>query len=196
MTVEEIRAKARDLQRHYRQTVEGIRNDADLSEKAKTERITAAWQDTRTISGRLRQELQESRQKRRAELQRRLFGPVYPSYASEGDKAAIQANYRAALDRAEQARNPADATALLQRAERTGDAALARAVAAIAVERNFGETLEEYLATRPRDGEAIGELAQLLPNRSDQFLESMLFSVQRPPEVPYNALEKAEETVA
>ena len=54
----------------------------------------------------------------------------------------------------------------------------------------YGRVLDEYGASRPGEAEAIGELGQLGPDRQEQFAESMLFSVARPPEVAHNTPER------
>ncbi len=184
--IDEIRRRGGDVRAEYYRQVEAVRGDRDLSPEGKKTRITAAWRKAASEAKQLQQELRESRETRRQELQRRAFGPPYPRLASESERQLVQMNFRHALDRAEQVTNAEQATQLLERAARTGDGALAKAVAAVSAERNYASTLEAYLATRPEDAETFRELSELCLARATQLTEAMLFSIERPPEVGYN----------
>ncbi len=185
-SIDELRRRGRDVRAEYYRQLENVRSDRELSAEGKKTRITAAWRKAASETKQLQQELRESRETRRRELQQRVFGPLYPRFANETERQMAQLNFRDALDRADRVTNDEQATRLLERAERSGDTALARAIAAVAAERGYATTLDTYLATRPDDAETVRELSELTPSAQEHFTERMTFSIERPPEVGYN----------
>lgn len=100
-----------------------LRAQRDLSPEGLRRRIASAYVKANTAMQQVKANTSVEREARYDELHRRMFGNP-----TAGDpQSAI--NFRACQDRADQLKKPAEAAALLERAHRTGDVALGKAVA-------------------------------------------------------------------
>ncbi len=181
-----IADRVKEVRQGYERALDTLRADRDLTPEARAKRIAQAWQATSNEMARLRKQHAEAKVQRRQELEQNLFGPRYSYGATETDKVHLRADYRSALDRAEQAKGPDEALDLLNRAELTGDTTLARAVAAVAASRGYAKALNEYAARRPDVGETLDELSGLSDKRQ-AIAESFAFSAPpKPSEVTFD----------
>jgi len=182
----EIADRVKEVRQGYQRALETLRADRDLTPEARAKRIALAWQATSNEMARLRKQHGEAKVQRRRELEMSLFGPRYSHGATETDKVHLRADYRAALDRAEQAKAPEEALDLLNRAELTADTTLARAVAAVAASRGYARVLDRYAASRSDVAEALDELTGLADKRQ-AIAESFAFSAPpKPSEVTFD----------
>jgi hypothetical protein len=182
----EIRQQVDEAQREYNRALEEIRMDTTLSDVGRAQRIEALYVQQRTRIGRLRDQLAAAVAAERSALAAAAFGVGFPANATAADKAVIRSDYRQALDRAEQAGSSDDSQTLLRRALLTGDAILARAVAATAYMRGQSDVLSSYGDAFPDAMPNIERLAAMdgaVGDRAGRLLNSMRFSVPTPPEL-------------
>ncbi len=99
-----------------------------------------------------------------AQLHRAAFGiDDLTAGGSAADATSVAISARDAGDRADQLTTPAEATALLQRANAMGDETLARAVGAKAHSMGapWDPVLKAYIADRPKQGRAVNQLRSM-----------------------------------
>lgn len=160
-----------------------IRGYADLTEEAKRRMMAEAYEEA---SGRHRELVAEGERKaaeRLERLERVVMGIRYPLHASDGDKELVRMSYRDAYDRAERAAGEAvregdleKLTALLQRAERSGDPHLADAVYHVCTERGLRVVADSYLESRPTERKRWEEYAEARrETESANFVNRVLF---------------------
>ena len=174
------------IRRDYERQLEAIRADRDLSAWGKQARIKALYEETEQQIARLRAAHEAALQEQRRELQRRAFGAYHPHTATEAEIRQIDEGYRHALDRAEQANSPAEALALLRRADLAGDKVLARAVGFVAAQRSWNDVLDTVIAQGAVYADAVQELREHLQHDTPQakFQRRMAFAApSRPPEL-------------
>jgi hypothetical protein len=109
----------------YREALAAIREDWTKSDAAKLQDIEAVFSEARSTHAQLEDEFRAELRERLTKARKRAFAaPTIPG----SDKALQLVAYRSALDRVEQTRDARELSELLERAEVTGDHALARAV--------------------------------------------------------------------
>jgi hypothetical protein len=129
----------------FRQRVEEIRRDWTLSDEAKRQGLEAAYSEARSTYARL---ADEYRSGVRDELQTTRKAAF--SAPKVGKDAALDMLvYRDALDRASKIRDQRELSELLDRAEMTGDHALARAVLYRGYELQNAHLVGSYLEKYP-----------------------------------------------
>jgi hypothetical protein len=167
------------IRQTFTQTCAEIRADPDLSIAGKEKAMAAAYLKCKAALTEIRATETDAIAERRAALELQLFG-VGPG----GPLAS--ADYRDALDRAEQCVQPKDALKLLDRVTRTGDETLAKAVAAYAVEQGWTNVLDYYASTRPTAENALGELRQIdadTTNITGSIGRGAIYTAPKPPEL-------------
>lgn len=189
----EILKRADRRRTEFAATVAAVRNDPNLSDVGKRDKLAGAWVAAQREMETLRREYSEGIVKRRRELEKSVFGIRLTSTDS---RASAWSDYRNALMSADGVKTEAAALRLLERAERIGDETFARALTLVAVERDYGSVLERYAAERPDVESAFQELAKLEGTIGDRLNEGSRLSIQRPGEVPYNALVATEPAAA
>lgn len=174
-------------QQAYRQRLEEIRANPNLSDQGQAAEVTEVYEAHKRRMAEMRAEVAAELQSTRDRAQRRAFGPLVPSSASEADKATVMMAYRDALEKAETAESTETGRRMLDRAMRTGDAQLARAVATVSAERGWSAVLNAYVDAYPDiDAGAIQELMDLsnpMETSKANMYEAMAYSVTRPPEL-------------
>ena len=159
------RQRAETIRAQYTAAEKTLRADADLSDDGRSRRLAEAWVKARKELDGLRESETARLASRERELERRLFG--LPS--SDGAEAI---SIRDAQDRASRITRSDEAAALLERAERNGDQALARAVAHHAIQQSRTAPTREavgqwdnvagaFLDARPQYADVVEELAQI-----------------------------------
>ncbi len=123
----------------FTRQVETIRADRRLSPDGKQAAIASAWLKSHRAVTELRDRDRETKADERRRREQRLFG------VDAKDPAAV-ITFRDGLDRAEATQNAEQASALLARAMRSGDAALARGVLQVALDRNWFQVAGEWSA--------------------------------------------------
>jgi hypothetical protein len=169
--------RAERIRADYLKQAQAVRDDVMLSDLAKTRRLAELYRDA---ADRLQAERIKMREVIDAELltvERSLFGA-----------GQDPAGYRDALDRAEATADPGAALRLLERAGRTGDQQLARAVALVAWDRSWEDVVHTYRAgVSPSEQQAFTKYAELLAQRNrtaqGKFVEAMTFGLPRPAEL-------------
>jgi len=175
------------IRRDFEERLKMVRADKTLSFWGKQARIKALYEETERQIAKLRAAHEAALQEERRELLRRAFGAYVPSWATPSEIRQIQADYRQALDRASQAESPAEALALLRRADLAGDKVLARAVGFVAAERGWDSVLDAVTAQGGVYADAVKELRQHMAAHDTaqaKFQRRMAFAApSRPPEL-------------
>lgn len=174
------------IRKDYEKRLEAIRADRSLSFWGKQSKIKALYEETERQIAKLRAAHEAALQEERRELQRRAFGAYHPHTATEAELRQIDENYRHALDRAEQAKSPTEALALLRRADLAGDKVLARAVGLVAAQQGWDNVIDAVTAQGAVDTDAVAELRQHMLHDAAQakFQRRMAFAApSRPPEL-------------
>lgn len=176
--------RATKIRQQFDQTCAHIRADPDRSAEGKRKAMAAAWLQVTHALNEIRVAEEDAITARRARLQRQLFGVA--------DDPMSRADYRAAQDTAEQAaadKGVKGVARLLDRAlTRTFDTSLAKACAAIAVERGLGweHIISSYVAARPADRDALAELRDIDNQAADthnRISRQAVYQPRKPPEL-------------
>ncbi len=154
-----VQERALEVQADFAAQLKQIRCDTSLSDDGKRSAIADAFTRSRDKLQRLHERAQQESGRRRRELERRLFG-----LHATSDTATL--SYRDAQERVSRVKRLDEALNLLQRADRSGDEVLARAVAAHAWDRAWTRVLDRYAAERPGVLDQLQELDDL--ERLDQ----------------------------
>jgi hypothetical protein len=137
------------LQRNYRDysdQLEHIRSDDMRSGKAKRLEIEALFEKHSGVQAELEAQYRADLDTRVSTTREKAFRPP-----RVGDDAALDAlSYREALKDVSQTREPAELADVLQRAQTTGDKALAKAILYRAYELQNANLVGEYLQPLPR----------------------------------------------
>ena len=165
MTPEEQRAS--ELRANYQRSVEALRNDRRLTEEAKAEGIAEARGRTNASLAELYKKRTESRRAERARLERSIFAaPASLPGATVGDRIAIDASFRDALDRAKRTsiEQPEELMELATQAEVVGDRLQSRAALVVAFDRGHVEVINAWTDANPgwrNDVERLWEVRQI-----------------------------------
>jgi len=179
----DVQAKIANRKTEFAQQLTEIREDPNLSEAGKRRKIQAAYDSAKTEVDKLRGGAKEAVDRRQAELERVLF-----SVADQRDQVAAAVSYRDAQDRVAGLRLD-DAVNLMQRALKTDDELLARALFQKAWEHPseaWSTIVEAYLSAYPLRRKAATELADLLDARGGstaRFVDEMRHGIQKPSEL-------------
>ncbi len=171
--------KVSNLRHKAEEKIRAIQADKDLTADAKARRIAEIRGKTNPEVAKQRTAHGAEAAERRASLQRRLFGLSFKLAATESDKELARMSYRDALAKSDGIASPDDALKALERAGRTGDAMMTRAILCVAHERGWNSVLESHAHTNESFSEGLQELQGLerrAANRQIQFSESMAFS--------------------
>jgi hypothetical protein len=184
------RTEAQKIRKQYETQLAGIRKDKALSDHGKRQKIQALYEDTQEKMRQLRTQVADSGEQERETLRAQLFRPKIEHRAPVSEVASIRQSYRDALSRAESAKNAADARRLMQRARRTGDSHLERAVAAIAAEKGWNQVVDSF-AEQHGLTDTLSELREserLANDPQHRFTERMTYAApSRPPELSRSA---------
>lgn len=176
------RDAAEALRVKLREQVASIENDARLSKDAKLVDVARAYLAAQAEMRALAQKFADSVVDYQRTLERSVFGAPETAKSPEG-KAAIDASYRDAVERADQCKTGSECLGLLQRADRMGDEAMARACVMIAAENGWGQVIDAYGDTRPADADKIRELASYrasITSPGFRFNNNMQFGLPKP----------------
>jgi hypothetical protein len=166
-----------------------IRSRRDLSDEGRARQLAKAYAKARDEMTKLKRQDAANRDKRRSDLQQRLFGNP-----RSWDSAAT-ISYRDAQDRAGKLKDPHEAASLLERAVMTGDDALGRAIAMRAIGRMTRKNLGDgwaQVADRwvkeqdPTTAEHVHELANIEHDSTDvkaRFALGMSYTLPAPNEI-------------
>ncbi|MGW3352573.1 hypothetical protein ACWDA3_55570 [Nonomuraea rubra] len=128
----------------YVAKIDAIRSDPHLSELAKAEQLSEAYEQQMTVLNQHAQDLYGRRTARRDHLAAQLpIGPGVTPDMSAADKAVLQAAFRARLEEVGQAKLE-QRHAMLGEAIRYGDDTTIRAVLTYADNHNEGQTLDVW----------------------------------------------------
>lgn len=146
---------ARQIHDTYQAQLARIESNRTYSDDAKRAMSARAYKQAAAQLEELRQAEVDTIVRRRAALQRRMFGQ-----AGTADAQTVIAR-RDANDRAAKFDDPRTATDALQRAEMEGDTLMAQAIASRAAQYGWGDVLSTYATDRPGFAEAAAEFNQL-----------------------------------
>ena len=164
-------------------TVQQIRNKNALSIEARRTLIAAAYTKARAQMDALNSANPGKQAADLAAAKRRLFGiDDMLSGASPADRATMSMSFRDAQQRAQQLTSPAEAQALLDLADQSGDELLARAVGNQAMTGlGFDTVADNYLAARPKQQVAVDALQGM--QRTGTMAEILEFVLPKPIEL-------------
>jgi len=134
MSQQQNNPEAERIRAAHAQRVEAARGRQDLTPAGRDSRIAKSFIEARDQLAALQQGGRADRAALQADLERSLFG----SSSLPGDPATAAISFRDAQDRCATLKTSTEASALLQRSERSDDEALSRAVAA---EASAGSTI-------------------------------------------------------
>jgi hypothetical protein len=139
-----------------------INGYVDLTQEAKDRRINEVREWAQREYAHSRELEKRQREERLASTKRAVFSVPTGNMASEAEAATIHAAFRAAFSDVKAAtqgpRSPQEAeqtlTEILDQAERTGNALLARAVYHRAIDLGVQKVVDRYLEGRPKEAKA------------------------------------------
>lgn len=175
--------KANEIQRTLAAAVEKHRGNANLSAEGKKRLYAAAYVNARKKLETLKQTERQAFERSRDEVERKLFG-----LPNNRDASAV-ISFRDAQDRAGRIENPEEATALLRRAQNSGDVQLARAIVGQAFEAGWADVVDRFVETEPDLADTVDQLIGL--NAADahsktqegRIGDSMTFYLPKPVEI-------------
>lgn len=167
----------------YERRIREIRDNRDLSDEGRRRQMAQAKVDADKRFKALRADEHTAREQRRDNAMRRLFGRTQNENTLE---------YRDALARADQIKNPADAASLLRVARLSGDDSLQRAVAMKALDGSRGtlggqsnawaDVVDDWASSDEHRQEALHELSNIDAvgvNRQARLQQRLLDSVSK-----------------
>jgi hypothetical protein len=162
----------------FERKVARVRSNPDLNDEARRRMIEEAYEEADARHQELAGEQRRKEGERILRLERGVMGIRYPYGLSEAEEELVRMSYRDAYDRAERAASASDATdeklsALLERAERSGDPRLAEAVYHVATERGLRGVADSYLEGRPAEKKKWEEYAAA--RQEAESVERILF---------------------
>lgn len=163
------------IQSRLNDNVAAIRNSRDYTDRGKRAEIDRLVREARTQADKLKTEHITKRESRRATLEKIIFGiPGEPT----ADQIIIQRDSR---DRAAKIKMPADARKQLTAAQRSGDHAMAQAIALVASQNGWREILDAYAEQAPAGTRAsLDELAELPSGPRTTFSDNAVFTIREP----------------
>jgi len=168
------------IQSEYAAQLAKVRANDGLSDRGKRDAIAQLFDKTKARLANLREATQASSDAERRTIERRLFG-----IGSSSPEAVIA--FRDAMDRVEACKSGTDAERLLERAERTDDATLGRAVLCHAIDQGWDAIVDTYCQAHPNVVDDVRDYIAAQPSRRSRVFErvqnSMIFSLTRPAEL-------------
>ena len=163
--------------------VQRIRDRIELSPAAAQARIAAVYLKAKTSMDAMNTANPAKRAADLAAAKRNLFGiDDLTTGASPADRASMALSFRDAQQRAAQLTTTAEAQALLDLADQSGDELLARAVGNAALSGlGMDDVGQAYLAARPQQAKAYDALRGL--TRMGSIAEILEFVLPKPPEL-------------
>jgi hypothetical protein len=149
--VSDLIEKAEASRTSTKRRVEQIRQQRELTPEARRDQIAKEFTANREELGKLQGQLAERVSGERRQLERQLWK------SPRADVDPTGASWRAALDRADAIDNFDEAGALLDRAERSGDDLLAKAIALRSVDR-WPQVTKRYGRDHPEVASAVSAL--------------------------------------
>jgi hypothetical protein len=182
----DYRKEAKAIKDRLAGRVKDIEQRRDLSAEGRKRQLSKVAHEASESLRKLQRDAAKATEQRRAKIMKDLFGnpTAYDSTST--------ISYRDALDRAERVKSAEEAARLLERARTIGDAALARAVAAKALDRAMADPTgggekwaaiaNEWGAEDPERDALLTELGQLhsATGASSRITEQMEYSAPRP----------------
>jgi hypothetical protein len=166
--------------KRYREKVEEIRSDGDLSEEAKRRYLSEAYQKARVryeeLAAERRQEVRQRVEKTRAEAFRAAALPG-------ADKANVLSSYRDALYRLDGETDPKMLSFMLERAHETGDTIMAKAVLRRGYELQSEHLVTDYLSRYPSEGDKWAQFVEAATESNDVEAYGVPGQPERPPEL-------------
>jgi hypothetical protein len=150
--------------KRYREKVEEVRSDRDLSEEAKRRYLDEAYQQARRryeeLAAERRQEVRQRVERTRAEAFKvpTLLG---------ADKANLLSSYRDALYRADGEMDPKRLSLMLDRAHETGDTIMAKAILRRGYELKSEHLVSSYLERFPSERDKWDEFVDAATESND-----------------------------
>ncbi len=163
-----------------------IRSNPDLNDQAKRRMLQEAYDEAARKHRELIEKDQSGTSEKLARLEKGVFGMSYPVDVVTGvDKERIRQSYRDASFRVS-GMKPEELERILERAERTGDGHLAKAVYHEATERGIRHVADSYLKDRTQERSRWEEYTAARVEA--ESVESLLFGANayhpdRPPEL-------------
>lgn len=188
--------KVEQINGEFARRTADIRSNRDLTSEAKRRLLAKEYLDARSQAEQVKAKADSSRVEERARLEREMFGidRFVSTSNPESSRASLSISYRDARDRAAQVESDKAALDLLRRAERGGDEMLARAVAEVALDNLWADTLNAFAAARPGAEPKLQTLVDLNHTRAGAGLfEAAAFYVSRPSEVTQQDVQAVEQ---
>jgi len=163
-----------------------IRSNPDLNDQAKRRMLQEAYDEAARKHRELIEKDQSGTSEKLARLEKGVFGLSYPTDAISGvDKERIRQSYRDASFRIS-GMKPEELERILERADRTGDRQLAKAVYHEATERGVRGVADAYLKDRTQERSRWEEYTAARVEA--ESVESLLFGANaygptKPPEL-------------
>jgi hypothetical protein len=171
--IEKIRAK-------YTWHYDNIRQEPGRTPEWRRQQLARLYREARTESN----VAMETHKAAQAQRKRSFESKVYGLGGIAGDPASLAISRRDAGDRAANLKNDAEAQTLLERAERSGDEPLARAIAEQAISSGWLNTTNAFLDRRPHLDEAVNELWSVTARSlQDDIREAMTLGSLKPSEL-------------
>lgn len=163
-----------------------IRFNFGITDMVKAEQIDAAWHALNAELTRLYTDLQARRIARLEYLQGLIpIGPDIPTGASPADRAVLQAEFRAAYTRAQEA-DYGSRRRMLAEAERFDDDATRRAVLTVGQDQGETKLLDQWAAFHPELAGLVPEMLTLRQLIAGQHFDNawvrQALSVERQPD--------------
>lgn len=191
----DLQAEATQVQRDFDMALRPIRANTSLTDVGKRILIAAAFIPMHDRISRLQRDELDRYDKALSRTEAALFGP------ESGDAMGVVST-RDAFDRVERLSNeseklrPAKAKQLLERATKTHDEALVRALVATAVERRWNDFLSHYRASNSDLSQAIDDYLELRQyDPSTSMLAHYTWRLSTPPEIAGIPLARLQQIV-
>lgn len=167
------------VQEKFGGDIDWIRQDKTRTGEWKLQQMAATYQRMAVHRDDLIEKRDRAKRDDRISLEQRLFG----TGSLVSDSSSIISR-RDAGDRLAKVDQQSEASALLERANRTGDEPLARAVAERAFEMRWVDVTNQFLETRPHLDESMNELWDShAPTLAEELTEGFVLEAGRPTEL-------------
>lgn len=182
----DARQQADDIRRQVSEHIRRIQADNDLTIEAKGRQIADVRAKGNTDLARVRAAAAKEANEEHTDLLNRAFGlGGFTLSATNTDKELRGMAYRAALIDALKIADSKEAVRRISLAKLVNDPMLAKATAAVAYERSWGDALDEYASFSPSVSEHMNGIKALesRPSRTQAATEMAAFaSIPEPPE--------------
>ncbi len=180
MLSDDAKTKITRIQDELKWHVDSVRNDPSLTAEYKQRHIARHYLDAKRAHAEVVEQDTHDRDARRRMLEQDVLG----TGVSGLDSGAAIVSRRDAGDRAAALQDEREALALLRRADRSGDEPLARAIAERALDEQWAEVGNAFIANRPTIAPRYEELwDHRAPTLHEQVMESWATMLLVPDEV-------------